>query len=498
MPDTATSQVQPAFAALSARAPSLAQETAEVRIARLKRLLEETLAAREEIYEAAHAELGLCNTDIDQQLLMVKGEIEFACKHLADWMKSEPVKGSLMTLGKKSYIRYEPKGVVLTLGTWNAPYAIGLVPAVGALAAGNTVLLKPSELAPRSAAVLARIVERAVEPDVFTVIQGGPEVAQELLQQPFNHIFYIGGHQVGRLVMKAAAEHFASVTLEMGGKNPTIIDASADIPATARKVAWGRLSNAGQVCIAPDYALVHESVKDAFCEALTSAIQEMYNPEGEGFEASAEYPCIINDRHFERVATLLDDAKEKGATFHCGGERNAETRRIDPCVISGVTENMRVMQEEIFGPAITVIGWQNRDEVIDIIKRRPKPLALYIYARDRDAIDWFLSHTTSGSTVVNHNMIQSGTNPHLPFGGVNASGIGRMGGHYTFLECSNQRSIIEEGPPVGDPDMMFPPYSEKFKKMMGSMFDRPLAVPDAVVRGINGLIKVTSVFKRQR
>ncbi|MEQ9737145.1 MAG: aldehyde dehydrogenase family protein [Algiphilus sp.] len=498
MPDNATSQVQPAFAALAARAPSLALESAETRIARLQRLLKETMAARDAIYEAAHAELGLCNTDIDQQLLMVKGEIEYACKHLAEWMKPEPVKGSLMTLGKKSYIRYEPKGVVLTLGTWNAPYAIGLVPAVGALAAGNSVLLKPSELAPQSAAVLADIVARAMEPDVFTVLQGGPEVAQELLQQPFNHIFYIGGHQVGRLVMKAAAEHFASVTLEMGGKNPTIIDASADIEDTARKIAWGRLSNAGQVCIAPDYALVHESVKAAFCEALARNIQAMYNPDGAGYEASPEYPCIINDRHFERVAALLDDAREKGATFHCGGGRNPAARHIDPCVISDVDEGMRIMQEEIFGPAIAVVGWKDREEVIEIIKRRAKPLALYIYAKDREAIDWFLARTTAGSTVVNHNMIQSGTNPHLPFGGVNASGIGRIGGHFTFLECSNQRSIVEEGPPVGDPNMMYPPYSDKFKKMMGSMFDRPLAVPDAVVRGINGLIKVTSVFKRQR
>lgn len=498
MPDNALSDVQSAFGALAARAPSLVHESAQQRIDRLQRLLKETLAARDEIYEAVNSELGLCQTDVDQQLIMVKAEVEFACKHLADWMKPQPVKGSLMTLAKKSYIRYEPKGVVLNLATWNAPYAIGLVPSIGALAAGNAVLLKPSELAPRSAEVLARIVARACEPDVFTVLQGGPELAQELLAQPFNHIFYIGGHQVGRLVMKAAADHFASVTLEMGGKNPTIIDASADIEATARKIAWGRLSNAGQVCIAPDYVLVHESVKKPFTDALLAAINEMYNPGGIGFDANPEYPCIVNERHFDRMVGLLDDAADKGATLLGSGERNRETRCIAPTVVTDVTEDMRIMQEEIFGPAIVVLGWSERQDVIASIRRRPKPLALYIFAREREAIDWFITHTTSGSTVVNNNMIQSGTNANLPFGGVNASGIGRLGGHYTFLECSNQRSIIEEGPPVGDPGMMFPPYSEKYKKMMGSMFDRPIVVPDAVVSGINGLIKVTSIFKRQR
>ena len=498
MADNAISDVRPAFDALAARAPELVHESAATRIARLQRLLKETLAARDEIHEAVRKELGLCDTDIDQQLLMVKAEIEYACKHLADWVKPQRVKGSLMTLGKKSYIRYEPKGVVLNLATWNAPYAIGLVPAIGALAAGNAVLLKPSELAPHSAEVLARIVSRAVEPDVFTVLQGGADIAQELLAQPFNHIFYIGGHQVGRLVMKAAAEHFASVTLEMGGKNPTIIDASADIETSARKIAWGRLSNAGQVCIAPDYALVHESVHDRFVEALSRAMADMYNPGDRGFKSNPEYPRIINDRHFERVTGLIDDAVDKGAKLACGGERDAAERYMAPCVVTGVTEDMRIMQEEIFGPAIAIVPWREREEVLTTIRRRPKPLALYIFAEDREAIDWFLARTTSGSTVVNHNMIQSGTNANLPFGGVNSSGIGRIGGHYTFLETSNQRSIIEEGPPVGDPDMMFPPYTEKYKKMAGSMLSRPIVVPDMVVRGINGMIKVTSVFSRSR
>ncbi|MDB5988238.1 MAG: aldehyde dehydrogenase family protein [Nevskia sp.] len=493
-----SSAVQMAFERAAARAPALIETTAEQRIAKLQKLLQATLAARPQIHAAVRKELGLCDTDIDAQLLMIKGEIEFFVKHLKRWMRRAPVMGSLMTLGKKSYIQYEPKGVVLNLATWNAPYAICLVPAIGALAAGNAVIIKPSELAPHSAQVVADIVEAAYAADECTVLQGGAEVAQELLALPFNHIFYIGGHQVGRLVMKAAAEYFASVTLEMGGKNPTIIDASADIEDAARKIAWARLSNAGQVCIAPDYALVHASIEQPFIEALQRAMTAMFNADGRGFDQSPEYPRIINPRHFERVKDLIEDARSKGATISFGGETKAEQRFIAPTIISKVSEQMKVMSEEIFGPVIAIVPFSTREDVIRTIKRRPKPLALYIYARDREEIDYYLKHTTSGSTVVNHNMIQSGTNPHLPFGGVNASGIGRIGGWQTFAETSNARSVIEEGPPLDkNPNAFFPPYTDKYKKMAGSMLQRPIVVPDVVIHAINGVIKLTSSFSRK-
>ena len=493
-----SSPVQQAFERIAARAPALIDTTAEQRIAKLQKLLQATLDARPQIHAAVRQELGLCDTDIDAQLMMVKGEIEFYVKHLKKWMRRMPVKGSLMTLGKKSYIQYEPKGVVLNLATWNAPYAICLVPAIGALAAGNGVIIKPSELAPYSAQVVADIVRSAYAEDECTVLQGGAEVAQELLALPFNHIFYIGGHQVGRLVMKAAAEHFASVTLEMGGKNPTIVDASADIEDAARKIAWGRLSNAGQVCIAPDYALVHTSIEKPFIEALQRAMTAMFNADGRGFEQSKEYPRLINPRHFERVKDLIDDARAKGATISFGGDTHAEARFISPTIISNVSEQMKVMSDEIFGPVIAVVPFSTRDDVLRTIRRRPKPLALYIYAKDREEIDFYLQHTTSGSTVVNHNMIQSGTNPNLPFGGVNASGIGRLGGWYTFNECSNTRAIVEEGPPLDkNPNAFFPPYTDKYKKMAGSMLTRPIVVSDALINVINGVIKVTSSFSRK-
>ncbi|MDR3417506.1 MAG: aldehyde dehydrogenase family protein [Nevskia sp.] len=493
-----SSAVRTTFERLAARAPALVETTAEQRVAKIQKLLQATLDARPAIHQAVRKELGLCDTDIDAQLLMVKAEAEFITKHLKQWMRQQPVKGSLMTLGKKSYVMYEPKGMVLNLATWNAPYAISFVPAMGAIAAGNAVILKPSELAPHSAQVIADIVRAALPEDECTVIQGGAEVAQELLAQPFNHIFYIGGHQVGRLVMRAAAEYFASITLEMGGKNPTIVDKSADVEDAARKICWGRLSNAGQVCIAPDYALVHESVQGEFVEALRRSMTAMFNADGQGFDKSKEYPRIINQRHFERVQALVEDARAKGAHIAFGGQARAEDRYIAPTIVTDVTEDMRIMQDEIFGPVIAVVPFRTRDDVLRAVRSRPKPLALYIYAKDRAEIDFYLRHTTSGSTVVNHNMIQSGTNPCLPFGGVNASGIGRLGGWYTFAETSNARSVVEEGPPLDkNPSAFFPPYTDKYKKMAGSMLKRPIVVSDALVSAINGVIKVTSAFSRK-
>lgn len=485
------------FNRLTVSANALRQTDAEERASKISRLLKAILAARPAILEAGKKELKLCDTDLDAQLLMIKTEGEFIAKNLKSWMAQQPIQGSLMTLGKISYIQYEPKGVVLHLSTWNAPIAEAFVLAFGAMAAGCPFVLKPSELAPHSAQVLADIVARCFTDDEFAVLQGGPEVAQELLKLPFNHIFYIGGHGVGRIVLRAAAEHFATVTLEMGGKNPVIVDKSADLAEAGTKIAWGRVANAGQVCLAPDYALVHQSVVEPFIESLKGAMTRLYNPEGKGFDQSAELPRIVNSRHFERIKGLLDDALAKGAKLELGGETNKADLFISPTILSNVSEDMKIMQDEIFGPIICIVPFSEREDAVRTIRRRPKPLGSYIFAKDRAAIDWWLARTTSGSTVVNHNLVQSGTNPHLPFGGVNASGQGRIGGRYTFLECSNARAVVEEGPPLGDPNLMFPPYSEKYKQMIGQMLSKSINMPDGLINFINAIIKFTSRFKKK-
>jgi aldehyde dehydrogenase (NAD+) len=379
---------------------------------------------------------------------------------------------------------------VLHVSTWNAPIAEAFVPALGAIAAGCTFCLKPSELAPLSAQVLADIVAKVFSDDEFAVVNGAADVAQELLRQPFNHIFYVGGHAVGRIIMKAAAEHFATVTLEMGGKNPTIIDASADVDDAAKKTAWGRVCNAGQVCLAPDYAMVHESVVRAFIDALGKHMTKMYNADGQGYQKSEYLPRIVNVRHFQRIKALLDDAIAKGAKVEHGGQTDERDLFIAPTILSGIKPEMKIMQEEIFAPIICILPFSQREDVIKEIRKRPKPLGSYIFAKDRAAIDFFLKHTSSGSTSINHNVVQAGINPMLPFGGANASGMGRLGGRYTFLECSNPRAVVEDGTMRGvDPDMMFPPYSKEYAKNIDFMLNKGLNLPGWLVNLLNRMRK---------
>lgn len=460
--------IEAAFAALRARSSELACTSAKQRADKIRAMLSVVLANKQRFYEAAYEELHACDLDVAAQLVMLKSESDHAAKHVARWMRPRRVRNSVATLGKKCYILYEPKGVVLNLSTWNAPVCIGLVPAVAAIAAGNAFALKPSELAPHSATLLREVMSRVFPADEFAVFEGGAEVAQALLTQPFDHIYYTGGQRVGRLVMRAAAEHFASITLEMGGKNPVIVDASAAIENAAKKIAWGRVANAGQICVAPDYALVHASVLDSFLDAMTTAIRAMYNPRGEGFEYSDELLRIVNDQHFARVQRLLEDAISKGARIVCGGRTRAAERFVEPTVLTDVRDDMLIMQEEIFAPILPVIPFDQRSEAIEIIRARTKPLSLYIFARDRAAIDFFLARTSAGSTVVNHNLIQSGTNPRLPFGGVNHSGMGRIGGERGFIELSNARSVVEQ--PLGLLDLTFnlPPYSKTYRKLIES------------------------------
>ena len=458
--------VEARFAALCAGSRTLAGTSGAERADRLRRMLSAVLHNKKRFYDAAYTELKACDLDVAAQLVMLKSEVDFAARRVGKWMKPRRVRNSAATLGKRCYVLHEPKGVVLNLATWNAPVCIGLVPAVGAIAAGNAFALKPSELAPHSATVLREVMEATLPPNEFAVFEGGPEVAQALLALPFNHIYYTGGQRVGRLVMKAAAEHFAAVTLEMGGKNPAIVDASAAVDNAAKKIAWGRVANAGQICVAPDYVLAHESVFESCVAALVKAIDSLYNADGSGFEYSAELLRIVNDQHFARVERLLQDARDKGAKVACGGETRAADRFVAPTVLTGVTEDMLVMQEEIFAPVLPVVRFRERSEAIDIIQRRTKPLALYIYAKDRAAIDYFLGHTTAGSSVVNHNLIQSGTNPRLPFGGVNHSGIGRIGGEQGFMELSNARSVVEQPLGLLDTTFNFPPYSKTYRKLI--------------------------------
>ena len=477
------------FQRMAAKAPELAQSTATQRADKIDRLLQEILAARPAIIEAVRKELRCHDNDIDGQLVMIKAEAECAIRYVADWMKPEVVAPSMMTLGKHSYVRYEPKGLVLHVSTWNAPIAEAFVPAIGAIAAGCPFALKPSELAPHCSKLLAEIAGKVFGDDEFAVFEGGADIASELLRQPFNHIFYIGGHSVGRIIMKAAADHFATVTLEMGGKNPAIVHRSADLEDAAQKIGWGRIANAGQVCVAPDYVMVDEPVLAPFIAALGRRMTAMYNPDGKGFDKSPEFARIVNVRHFQRVKALFDDALARGAKLEFGGQFDEADLFIGPAILSNLRPEMKIMQDEIFAPILCVLPFRDRNEIVAETRRHLKPLSSYVFARDREFIDWAIANTTSGNTVVNHNVIQSGTNTALPFGGVNASGMGRLGGKATFLECSNARSIVEDGKGIGDAGMMFPPYAPKYRQALDWMLKTRMKTYPPVLRAMNSLVR---------
>ncbi len=456
-PETDLLCIPEIFARLAGSAPRLARSTAAERVAKLRRLYQAVFDNRAEIAQAGFDELGMNGTFA---LLPLKDEINWTCEHLASWMQRAPADPVPALMGRQAYVHYEPKGVVLHIATWNSPVLISLSPAVSALAAGNAVVIKPSEIAPHSADIVRRIVEEVFTPDEVVVVTGGVAAAQALLAQPFNHICYVGNNRVGRLVMRAAAEHFANVTLEMGGKNPAIVDESADIEDAAAKIAYARCIIAGQVCLSPDYVLVAESQRETFTAALCARFTAMFNAEGHGFAASPDYPRIINAHHVRRIAGLIADAVSKGAKIEFGGEIDEAARFVAPTVLSGVTDDMEIFHEEIFGPVICVQGFAAREEAVAEVAKRPKPLGLYVFSATPEGAAYFIDETRAGSSAVNNAVVQANV-ATLAFGGCNHSGIGRLGGHAGFVEFSNPRAVVEDAydPAQGAP-MFYPPFPE--------------------------------------
>jgi aldehyde dehydrogenase (NAD+) len=446
------------FERLRQRSIDSARSTAAERVDKIRRLYRAVYELRAEIGRAGDAELGM---DGRLALLPLKEEASFACERLAGWMMRLEVESVPSLLGRRAYVHYEPKGVVLHLATWNAPVLISLSPVISMIAAGNTVVLKPSEVTPQSADLVRQVIERAGLSDEVAVITGGPEVAEALLKLPFDHICYVGNNRIGRLIMEAAAKNFAGVTLEMGGKNPAVIDASADIDDAAAKLAFARHIICGQVCLSPDYILVHDSVKDRFLDGLKAKIRAFYDSRGSGFAASPDLARIVSERHVLRIRALIDDAVAKGAKVVMGGESDPATRFVSPTILTGVTPDMAIFYEEVFGPVLFVQGYTTREEAIAEIARRPKPLAIYIFTQERAAADWFLDHTRAGTSAINSAVVQANIQS-LPFGGANHSGIGRLGGQAGFIEFSNTRAVVEDALDAkkGAP-MMYPPFPKE-------------------------------------
>ncbi len=384
------------------------------------------------------------------------GEIKLLQKNLRKWTRPERVSTPIVALPGSSHRVAEPLGVVAIISPWNYPIQLLLSPAAGAIAAGNSVVLKPSEIAPHTSTVITELIHRYLDPDAVQVIEGGVAETTELLAQKFDHIFYTGNGRIGRVVMEAAAKHLTPVTLELGGKSPTIVDATANLRVAARRIAWGKFLNAGQTCIAPDYLLVDKKVASAFVGELRVAIKEFY---GDDPKQSGDYARIVNSHHFNRLASMLNSGSAV-----IGGETDANTKYIAPTVLSDVNISAPVMQDEIFGPILPMVEIDNVAEAIAFINSKPHPLALYVFSEDDRAIDAVIERTTAGGVTVNGTILHI-SNPNLPFGGVGESGMGAYHGKSSIDIFQHRKPVLRKSTKV-DPSIAYPPYTEKKMKLI--------------------------------
>lgn len=451
---------------------TVARTTARERGAKLRALHAALIRNRKAIRDAMWTDFRKSPMETDvTEIATTTGEIRHTLRHLSSWMAPRRVGVRLPLIGSSAWIHYEPKGVCLIVAPWNYPFNLSLIPLVSAVAAGNCAIIKPSEHAPHSARVIKAIVGECFSEDEVAVVEGDVEVAQSLLEFPFDHIFFTGSPAVGKIVMAAAAKHLSSITLELGGKSPVVVDETADLERAASRIAWMKGMNSGQICIAPDYVLVHESLQEALVERLGYYFKQYYGATPEARQQSPDYPRLIHDRHFSFVKSLLDDAVYRGATVRFGGRAAAEERYIEPTVLTHVPEDAAIWCAEIFGPLLPIRTYQTLPEAIAYINAHPKPLALYIFGRKRDHWQRVLDETRSGGVCINECGLQF-FNPNLPFGGQNHSGTGRYHGEWGFMEFSHVRGVARQHSPWPTTNLFLPPYRSAFVKQAVSWLIR--------------------------
>ncbi|NRD24310.1 aldehyde dehydrogenase family protein [Winogradskyella litoriviva] len=425
----------------------------------LKTAIEKTY--RLEIQDALLKDLGKPVVEAElTEIYAIIGDIKHAKKHLKQWMKNHKVGTPMSMLGSSSHITFQPKGVCLIISPWNFPFNLTFGPLVSAIAAGNTAIIKPSEMTPNSSALMAKIIEDVFDEDEVALVEGEVETSTELLKLPFNHIFFTGSPQVGKIVMTAAAKHLASVTLELGGKSPTIVDKTANIDKAAKKIMWAKFLNCGQICVAPDYVLIDESIKVEFIESCKKWLQTYYNNNP---KKSDSYGRIVTDKHFERLNAYLENAKTLEAKFEVGGETNRTSKYIEPTIISDLKPEAKLLEEEIFGPILPIVTYNSLDMAIAYVNSKPRPLALYIYSKSKGNTNKIINNTRAGGTCINNSVLHY-ANHNLPFGGVNNSGIGKSHGFDGFRAFSNERSVLKQHT-FGVTELLFPPYSSFKEKL---------------------------------
>lgn len=387
------------------------------------------------------------------------GEARYAAKHVKKWMRRKYTRLELAQLPGRGWIEYEPYGTVLIIGAWNYPFYLTLGPAVGAIAAGNTVVLKPSEVAEASAHLMAELVPRYLDNDAIAVVEGDASVSQALLAQGFDRVLFTGGTEIGRKVYEAAAPHLTPVTLELGGKSPVIVAADADVDVAAKRIAWIKLMNAGQTCVAPDYVLADAKIRDELVSKIGEAITAFGSEDPNGMR-------IVNQRQFDRLTSYLAETKGKIAV---GGKSDAADLRIQPTVVVDPDPDDALMKNEIFGPILPVISVQSLDEAIQFVNSRPKPLSAYLFTKTRAVRERVIKEVPAGGMLVNHLAFQL-TTAKLPFGGVGASGMGAYHGRFGFEEFSHRKSVLTKPTRPDVSAMIYPPYTEKAWKLARRLF----------------------------
>ncbi len=432
----------------------------DFRVAQLKKLLEIIQANDKLILDAVYADLRKPPIEAYvSEVLITLSEIKYALKHLKTWMKPQKVGTPINLFPSSSYIYTEPLGVALIIAPWNYPFALTIQPLIGAIAAGNCAILKPSEHTPNTSSAIAKIINTNFDSNFITAIEGDIETNQALLTEKFDHIFFTGGTAIGKIVMEAAAKHLTPVTLELGGKSPCIVDANCNLETTAKRIVWGKFYNAGQTCVAPDYLLVQTSIKSALIEKLLKYVKIFF---GENPQQSSDFARIVNDRQFDRLVGLLNEGK-----ILIGGQSDKCDRYISPTIIDKVSHNSKIMSEEIFGPLLPILDYDQISDAIAIVNSHPKPLALYLFSNNKQNQEQILQEVSFGGGCFNDTIMHLG-NPELPFGGVGNSGMGSYHGKASFDTFSHRKSVLKNSFRF-DLKWRYPPYKltlETLKKFI--------------------------------
>ncbi|ALL04121.1 aldehyde dehydrogenase [Pedobacter sp. PACM 27299] len=447
------------FKAQQAYKYTLRNSNATQRINKLSALKSSIQLYEKEIYAALQSDLRKSEFESAiTEVVFIYSEIDYAIKNLSSWMRPLKVGKTITALMAKNRIYYEPKGVCLIISPWNYPFQLMMAPLISAIAAGNCAILKPSELSSETSSIICRVIEECFEESEVCCFEGDATLSTHLLSLPFDHIFFTGSTAVGKIVMEAASKNLTSLTLELGGKSPTLIDETANLDIAAAKIAWGKLTNAGQTCIAPDYILIQESLQAVFIEKYKAAVQQMFFTDDGELNLSS-YAKIINKKHYNRIQGLVDDAVSKGAKLPYGGPGNESTQTILPTILTGLSENANIMKEEIFGPVLPIIPYKTMEEAIAFVNKMDKPLALYIFSQNKKQIQQVIKSTSAGGTCVNDVLIHI-SNPKLPFGGVNGSGLGSCHGQFGFKTFSHERAVVFQSK-LDMSNLIYPPYEKK-------------------------------------